>query len=325
MSAWPLEALRRVRAAAEAEARRALGAARAREGRAAEELERTRATLRELEAERARGQGAPPAGGRACELQVGARFELSRREAERRARARLGEAADALAAAGEEAASARSALLQARRALEPLERRRVAWSEARRGRRERGEEGVQDDRGRPAPSGLGGEEPAERLQQLGDLEGLADEPVRPRGGGLLREVGPGAGGDHQDRLPVAGRAHPPAELEPVEAGHGDVEQDRVGAGEGGDGLLRTWGDGGLEPLELQERGEEGADLGVVVDQQDPRSHGHLAGARGAVTDPSRQSIVSVLGLRSPGAEAPSLRNLETPTISFWPSRTVRVS
>lgn len=144
---WSLAALARVRAAEEAAARGALAAAAAlRDGWAA----RSAALAAAVEACRAERPPLAGAGG-ADAHQAGARFEARRRAREAALRARLVDAARALAEAEAAFARAREALAGAWRAREVVARHRLAWEAARREVRGRAEEAEQDDRPRPRP------------------------------------------------------------------------------------------------------------------------------------------------------------------------------
>jgi hypothetical protein len=93
-----------------------------------------------------------------------------------------------------------------------------------------------------------------------------------------------ARGEHQHRRAVAGVAHPPADLEPVEAGHQHVEQHGVGGRRGlvAHRLAPVARERDVEPFESQDALECLADRRLVVDHQ----HAHC---RGMVADePERQ-------------------------------------
>jgi hypothetical protein len=80
-----------------------------------------------------------------------------------------------------------------------------------------------------------------------------------------------AGGEHQDRRPVAAGPEPSAHLEAVRLAHGDVEHDRVDArrrhvGERGSAAV---GGQHLIPVTPQRGGKRLAHSRVVIDNEDP--------------------------------------------------------
>ena len=76
-----------------------------------------------------------------------------------------------------------------------------------------------------------------------------------------------ARGKHQNRRAVAGLAHPAGQLESVEAGHQDVEDDRVGGAsrEHVERLFAVGRELDLVVVELQGTLERPPDRGFVVD------------------------------------------------------------
>ena len=122
--------------------------------------------------------------------------------------------------------------------------------------------------------------------ELFDREGLYDVVVTSDGepvDSIRRGV---TGGEKQDRCAEAGFSKAPQDLESVEVGKHDVEDDEVEAlvSCGGEGIA-TVGDGRRrEPFEPKRRGNEERDVVLVVDDEDTSNSspsfchgfGHLA-------------------------------------------------
>ena len=114
------------------------------------------------------------------------------------------------------------------------------------------------------------EDVADGLQQVLAAERLGDVAGGAGAAGLLhvRELGPGREEHHRDVLGVA-ELELPADLVPVHARHGDVEQDEVGVLREGDleALLSAGGREHLEAVGLEHGGDRRREIGVVVDHQ----------------------------------------------------------
>ena len=95
-------------------------------------------------------------------------------------------------------------------------------------------------------------------------------------------------GNHDDRQRLVQRLDLGERLEPVHAGHLDVEEDDVGrlALNRGDPLFRRRRRGVLVPLVFERHPHRLADPGIVIYQEDPRRHSlfHRHGQHGALPD-----------------------------------------
>src|SRR5690606_39198576 len=98
--------------------------------------------------------------------------------------------------------------------------------------------------------------------------------------------------DHRDLVAV--RAEPPADLESVQVGQHDVQQDEVGAFAGGraQGLLAGVRGHGREAVEAQRDLDQVADVGLVVDDEDapPLAHARPSLMPGPRSCPDARSL-----------------------------------
>ena len=106
-------------------------------------------------------------------------------------------------------------------------------------------------------------------QQLLALEGLDQVVVGAAVEAVDAVLGLGPGGQHQDRHVAVG-AQAPADLDAVEPGQAEVEDDQVGDEAGGDveRLDAVGGGADLVALVAQRAAQDVGDLGVVLDDQD---------------------------------------------------------
>ena len=114
------------------------------------------------------------------------------------------------------------------------------------------------------------QERAQPCQQLLERERLHEVVVGARVQALHAVADADAGGQHQDRRAVAVGAEAAGHLEPVDAGHEHVEQQRVGR-LGRDLVQRLAAVGrelDLVALEHERALERSADCGLVVDHED---------------------------------------------------------
>ena len=113
-------------------------------------------------------------------------------------------------------------------------------------------------------------EGAQTREQLGEREGLRQVVVGARVETGDATVDLRAGGQHQDGNTHPRGAKPAADLEPVGAGHEDVENDRVRRRleiEALERLLAVLRELDAVPLELESTAERVADRAFVVDDQ----------------------------------------------------------
>ena len=125
-------------------------------------------------------------------------------------------------------------------------------------------------------------EPGEKASaQLGERERLDQIVVGARvqaGDAVIDQV---AGGEHQDRRPVAAGTKPPAHLETVRLAHGHVEHNRVDARccHVGERDPATVGGQHLIPVAPQRGGKRLAHGRVVIDNEDPHLIHYARGLR----------------------------------------------
>src|SRR5205807_4849634 len=163
--------------------------------------------------------------------------------------------------------------------------------------------------GRSRAEASGAQANANPLDQLLVLERLADELFRPRRERALDDVLARPRGDDEYRHVSRSRIllQRAAEIEAVAIRHRDVEKDEIrdcvlellqcrrGAG----------GDGGVDSLQLEQGGEEGDDLRIVVHHQDAAAQRPLFGRahswNSASYRPASVSTSNVFGSRLRGA------------------------
>ena len=118
------------------------------------------------------------------------------------------------------------------------------------------------------------EQRAQPRQELDAVERFVEEVVGAgfEAADLALDVGERGQHDHRDEAGRARGLDPPADLEPVEARHHDVEEDRLRR-LGGDRLERRQAvarEADLEALVREDRRQKLEVLGLIVDRQDPR-------------------------------------------------------
>ena len=137
------------------------------------------------------------------------------------------------------------------------------------------------------------EQSAQAGEELRQGEGLRQVVVRARVEARDPAVDLGLRSEHEHGNRVPGRAEMAAHLEPVDARHEDVEDDRIGLvrpPESRDGLVSVGRELDLVALELESAPERLADRRLVVDDED--AHGFALRMSGIVRDVNHLSAGS---------------------------------
>ena len=110
---------------------------------------------------------------------------------------------------------------------------------------------------------------AEASLKLAEGEGLDEIVVGADVKALDPVIDRVSGREHEDRCAVAGLAQAATDLEPIELGHQDVQDDGIGglAGQSVQGLLTVLGQGHVVVLEPQSALQGAANRGLIVDYQ----------------------------------------------------------